>query len=452
MPQRATTLAGAYWFFMPLILVAEMMTITHSIILATLARVPNPQTALAAYNIAFSVHNIIGSPGWAMAFIALAYARDRRSSRTLLAVNAWLLIALMAGYFSVGLTPLGDWVYGTLLGGSPEVVRQARRCTVILFFIMPAVAFRSYMQALLMIHQQTLFVTMGTVARVLGALGASTVLPLWLDDGTIGAFTHLTCVNFEALVMTAAGWRFYRALPERREEPAPRYRDLWKFGWPLVVNQYAEHGVVIGISFYIGRLSQADRGQAAFGVAAGLARLLLGPVRNLTYTTQALTRGAGDRKLMLRFTWQVVAIFAGLIVLLFYTPLDRWVLHTVMGLKPEMADYVAPALLYALLMAPSWGYASTFRGLLSAAHHTGPIATASAVRIAVVLLIGLVTLLHPGMNGAVFGIVALAVAYASEGLVLGWPLLFGRLRVADAGAVPPAQPAKAETAAGPASR
>ncbi|MEE8555288.1 MAG: hypothetical protein V3T00_05470, partial [bacterium] len=69
-----------------------------------------------------------------------------------------------------------------------------------------------------------------------------------------------------------------------------------------------------------------------------------------------------------------------------------------------------------------WGYAALFRGLLSAVRRTKAIGFSAALKLSAVVAAGSVTLVLPEANGTVVGIVALAAAFGSESLFLGWRL------------------------------
>lgn len=418
---RKTTLLDAYRFFMPLIFMAEMMMLSHSIIHAALARMPDPKVTLAAFSIAFAFNNLLGSPIWAMQFTALSFMRDKASVGRVLAFAGRIWLVLLAVDAVVVFTPVGDVLYGTVMGASPEVVAQARWATAVLLFIMPAITFRSAAIALIMLNQNTILITAGTLARIVSLVFFLAVLPYWTGGALVGAFGHLLCVHFESGMMVAVAWRYYRRLPAESEH-TPRHRDLWRFAWPLFVNNFAESGVIFSINFFLGRLAQADLALAAYGVLHGLVRLLLSPVRNLNHTAQTLVRSREERRMMLGFAGQVVLIFSALLFVLFYTPLSGWVLNTVMGLSAELSGYISPALVFSLLTGAAWGYAALFRGLLTAARNTRPIATSAGIRLAVVVLFGTSTLYLPWNNGAVFGILAFTSAYVCEALVLGWHL------------------------------
>jgi len=413
-------LRDAYKFFLPLIFMAEMMTISHSVIHAALARMEGPQAALASFSVGFATHNILGSLAWALPFVTLAFLRDKATLRSLVRFNAAVMLFLVVEYCLVGLTPVGDFVYGTLLGASPEVVWQAKWVTFILLFQMPGVLLRSLVQAAFMLHNRTILITVGTGMRVGSLFVTLPFFARFMRGGLVGAMGQAISVHAEAYVTAALAWRYFRNLPEREGEGEPPGAGAFiRFGWPLLINMLAEHLVVFAINFFLGRLPSPDRALAAFGVLNGLVRLLLSPVRNLAHTAQTLGRTREARRMLLRFAAQIVLFFSALLYLLFYTRLSAWVLGDVMGLNVDLSAYIQPGLLVTLATGLAWGYSALFRGLLSAERNTAPIANASALRLVAVTAFGGAMLLLEGVNGAVFGVLALTLAFGTDVVVMG---------------------------------
>ena len=110
--------------------------ISHAVISAFLARMPDPEPILAAYSISFYFHATLGSPIWACQFVAVSYIRDRASMRRLLWFSLQVAAVVTLALFTVGLTPVGSWLFRTLFGAGPEVADAAQRCTLIFSFVM----------------------------------------------------------------------------------------------------------------------------------------------------------------------------------------------------------------------------------------------------------------------------------------------------------------------------
>ena len=86
---------------------AELHMLSHAIISAFLARMPDPEPILAAYSIAFYLHATLGSPVWACQFVAISFIRDRASVIRLFifSIQTFLLVGWL--WALIALTPLG---------------------------------------------------------------------------------------------------------------------------------------------------------------------------------------------------------------------------------------------------------------------------------------------------------------------------------------------------------
>ena len=420
------TLSLVYRFFAPLIVMTALTMGSMSVIHAALARMEQPKVLLAAFSIAMSFHGALGSPIWTTPYMALTVVRDRASLRRLLRFLAWIMAGLGLVDLLVAFSPFGTWLYGTLLGASDEVVRQARWCTLIFFAEMPLVALRTTAMSLLMMSRRTDAILLTTGVRTVSLVALLALLPPWVGGAMMGAWAFVGCVLLESAYMVYIAWPAYRALPAG-EGPGPAYGELWRFGWPIMTSQLAEFGVPLLINFFLGRARRPDLALAAFGVMYGLVRVLLGPLRNLTHVAQTFAQTTAELRIVLRFSVQVVALFSALLVALFYTPLSDWILRTLLGLTAELADYIAPAMLVTLGIGVFWGLSSLFRGLVTNTRRTRPIALASALRLGVVAAFGLATLHVIEGNGAVIAILALTTAFAAETFLLGATLLRWRV-------------------------
>lgn len=410
-------LKDAYRFFVPLMFMAELMMISHAVIAAFLARMPDPEPVLAAYSISFYFHALLGSPVWACQIVFLSYIKDRASVHQLGRFGLQVMAVVAVPWLLIGLTPLGDWFFGSFFGTSESVARVAKICFLV-GLVIPAVAIaRSLAYAMLMLERRTLYVTLGTLIRLLGLAALLALLTRWFEGAVVGAVALAGCITIETVVAVAIATPAYRRLAPRNAAP-PAYPDLWRFSWPIMLMQVAESSVAFTVNFFLGRLPTAELALAAFGVLDSIMRVLLSPLRNLIHTTQTLLRSRADARVMCLFTVHTALLF-GAIMLLFHVPSVRdVVLRGIMGLPPHMVEYVTPALGISALLALCMAAGGLTRGMLIASKQTGAIAVSSAVRISAVMLVGVLGILIGAEDGAMLGMLALIVAFGSEAAVL----------------------------------
>jgi hypothetical protein len=413
------TLQDAYRFFVPLVLMIELNMISKSAIHAFLARTDSPSVTLAAFSVAFTFFYTITSATEVATPTSLSYLRDRRSARRIVGFFFALLSVPLTLVAMVAFTGAGDWLYGTLFGASEAAVAQAKAASFALCFSTPFLILRALAFALLMLNRRTLLITWSTFVRLL-TLGVSLLVwPSFLEGAAVGAAALATCMAAESVFAWIFAWRHLRELVADAGEPPPGPGTLWRFCWPLALNQSAELGVVFVINLFLGRLASPDLALAAFGVAHGLVGLLMGPLRNLAQTAQTLIATPADVRTLSRFATQLVVGFATLAVVLFWTPLRGWVLATVMGLGVEIQAVCEPGMRVAFAMAPFWAFSALFRGRFAARKQTTVLAFTGGLRIATAAgVVALVALVRPDTSGAVLGLSAWILAYAVEAAIL----------------------------------
>ena len=413
------TVRMAVWFFIPLILTTELHQLSHSLVHAFLARMTNPTTTLAAFSIAFAFCTTFSGIINIGIQAAMSFTTDRRSFWR---VGRFIFVLSLVPFVLIetfALTPLGDWLFGELMGASDAVVRLAKAAAAVMSLWIFPNQIRNMGMALCMMHRRTILISHATILRLVSQALLLLVLPFWLEGAVAGAASLIGCMIAEAIYMYWVSRDFYRELPRRGGEQAS-YRQMWTFSWPLMITQISENGVTFVINFFLGRLANPDLALAAFGVVNALKSLVASPLRNMAQTAQALVHNRPDMRVMLRFAHRLTIVYVILVGLLFYTPMREVILGDVMGLTASLRDYAKPGVQTMLIVVVFWGYASVLRGLLAAMRQTRAIGGSAVIRLLVVTAVGSVTLISPDLNGAAVGVAAVGAAFLAETAILGW--------------------------------
>ena len=416
------TIRVAVLFFLPLIISTELHQLSHSLVHAFLARLGEATITLAAFSIAFAFNTTLSGVVSVQVQAALSYVTDKPSFWRI--ARFYFLFALVPFFAieAVALTSLGDWLFGVVIGASPEATRLAKLSSAVMgLWIFPNQV-RNMATALCMMHRHTLPISYATIIRIVSQALMLMVLPFWMEGAVAGAASLVGCMTVEAIYMYWASRAYYDALPAEGGEQAS-YRHMWRFSWPLMVTQVSENGVPLVINFFLGRLAHPDLALAAFGVVNALKSLVASPLRNMAQTAQALVHSREDMHTILRFANRVTIVYVVLVGVLFYTPMREVILGGIMGLPETLSSYATPGVRMVLLVVIAWGYASLFRGMLAAMRRTGAIAASAVMRLLVVTIVGSVTLIAPDLNGAAVGVAAVGAAFLTEALILGWRLL-----------------------------
>jgi hypothetical protein len=406
------TMGEIAWFFFPLLLNVQMMSISHSLINAALARVADAITALAAFSVAMVLHIFVASPSYQNHIITIAMVRGRRSCR-----GTALFIALMAAGIAallalLAFTPLGSFVLFSLLGVTPEVARGARTALAILVPLPFVTGLRGFCQGLVSQTRRTALISLATGVRI-GAL----LLFLWLGHGrldgpSLGAVALLGCVTIETVLIAWFAWRICNIPAEGEEERD--FPGIVRFAFPLVTSSGLQQAVPLLINAIISRLPDGTLALAAFGIIRGFIFLLAGPMRNLQQVYLALARRADDFPVMVRFGNRVSLILA-MITLVVAGPLNTAVLGVLMGLEPAMRSSLLWPLAACAVYPWLIGASHLLRGWFAGAHQTSLLGRATLYK---VLLLAAcwppIVLLPSPVSGTMIAIILLIAAEVAE--------------------------------------
>ena len=112
------TVRTAVLFFAPLILTTELHQLSHSLVHAFLARLGDPTTTLAAFSVAFGFNTTFSGIISVSTQAGISYVSDKRSFWR---VARFYFAVSLAPFFlieAVALTPLGNWLFGEMMGAS----------------------------------------------------------------------------------------------------------------------------------------------------------------------------------------------------------------------------------------------------------------------------------------------------------------------------------------------
>ncbi len=390
------------WFFFPLLLNVQLMSLSHSLINAALARLAQPVLTLAGFSVAIVLHLCLASPAYQNHTIAIALVRGRRS---LLGVG--LYVVAVALYVSVLLalvayTPLGRLVFERLLGVSPAIAGEARSVLAILAFLPFFTGLRGLCQGIVIRARRTGLVSLATLIRILSLVGFLLLGHRWFSGAAVGAFGLLACIVVETAFMGWFAWKTYSPCATESEKGLGA---IFRYALPLSFSSAMQQTVPLLISAIISRLPDSAPALAAFGIIRGFIFLLAGPMRNLQQAYLTLVKGHDDYRTLMTFYLRV-ALGMGLITLVIAYPLNGIVLGKAMGLSFDLRHYIALPLAACALFPAFSGAIYLYRGAYAASHRTVFLGWATLCKVAYLgicwLLLMLKSLTVPGVALAIF--------------------------------------------------
>lgn len=395
-------------FFLPMLLNVQLMSVSHSIINAFLARSAEQIVALAAFSVAMIIHIFLASPSYQNHSVTMAMVHGPKSRR-----GTILFVLVVATYVSLMLsliayTPVGDLLLQGFLGTSEIVTQEAKHALGILAFLPFITGFRGFFQGLLMQQRRTALLSSATLIRVGALFVLLAIGSRWLSGVTLGAAGLFGCVTVETVIVGFIALRLPDPPPFPEDEEKGG-REILRFGFHLAYASCFQQAIPLLISALLGRLTDATIALAAYGVLRGFLFLLAGPLRNLQQTYQALVRRPEDFATVVRFH-RIIGGILVLCILLIAFPLRDPVLGGLMGLDPQMCDYIAIPLACSALYPFLYGSTNVLRGYFTTLHRTFELGRSTVYKVVFLLLLSGILLLFPlplpGIAIAVFLLVA----------------------------------------------
>jgi hypothetical protein len=326
---------------------------------------------------------------------------------------------------TLAFTPLFDVVIVDWMGTPADVAQWVRPGLKIMTLWSAAIAWRRFLQGVLIRFGQTHYVAWGTAVRLFASGGTAAVLALWSGwPGVVtGATALMAGVTAEAIFATIA----VRPLLRTRLAPgtlevdgaARSYAELLSFHLPLAGTAVLTLLAQPLVTFSLARLDNATLTLAAWPLVFQLALMSRAAALALPEVVIALTTGAETYRPVRRFSFALAGVSLLAMAVLTFTPMLPFYLQRIQDTAPAVATLAASGTRLFLLYPALFVLLSWLRGLLINHRATKAVNLGMAINLAVTaaILIVAVALRLPGIVAA--GI-ALNVALVAELIVIVW--------------------------------
>jgi progressive ankylosis protein len=398
------------------------MMLEGPVLQGAIGRLPQTDDNLAAWGLTMSLSLIIESPVIMLLATAIALVRDGDSYRALRQFTLVLcaICSLLAA--AIAFTPLLDVVAGHLMGQPQTLVAAARPALQIMIFWTAAIAWRRFLQGILIRNDAGKRVTSGTAFRLLSIAAVAIGLTLWghLPGVQVAAWGIMAGVVVEAIATTL----FARSVLHEKVLLHPptgenlTLRDIWRFHAPLAATTLLMLLAQPMTQAALARQPASETTLPAWPVVYMILLILRGFGLALQEITVAeMKRSEGELPLLARFTAIVGIATTSVAAILALTPLLDMYLGGVLHLKPHLWQTVRNGVLTGATLPLVTALGSYTRGILVARGATNLVYRGMLVSIVTqTTLLGAGVLLHfPGMETAT---IALSVATLAEYLFL----------------------------------
>ncbi len=379
-------------FWLPLFASWLLMTAEGPIVSASINRLPREEIMLAAQGIITSLSVTIESPIINMLATATALTRDRRSYLLLRRFTIHWMVALTALTMLIAFTPFFNVVVVQWMGTPPEIAQWVRPGMQIMTLWSAAIAWRRFLQGVLIHFGQTRLVAWGTAVRLLAsggtAVGMAVIRPL--------VRTYLATDDDEAELT---------------------YRELFWFHLPLAGTSVLTLFTQPLVTTSLNRLPNPTPSLAAWPIVFQVLLMTRAAAFALPEVVIALTRNRDSYIPIRRFTLFLTAASLVGMLLLIFTPALPYYIFVIQDTTLEVGQLVETGVMVFVLLPAVTVLVSWLRGLLIGRRATRAINLGMLINLiitAVVLVLG-VQMQWPGIPTAA---VALTVATAAELLFL----------------------------------
>ena len=416
------TVRRMFALWLPLAVSQLMMVLEPTIINIGLGRTIDPEMALAAYGVAFSLALLVEAPVLMVLDASVARSAGRAAFRLIERFSLGLGLAVLAIGLIVSATPLYGVVVEGLMKIPSDVAERARPTLQILSFWPLPIGWRRAQQGLLIRTGRTLAISTATVIRLVAlAVGLAAGLALFPRGGAVVAGWAMNLsVSVEAVLVTWAARRALKLADMSAEGPALAARDLWRFYRPLAMTSIIQQAARPVLNAGIAAAVLGVDSLAAWPVAWSLVILIAGPGWSLQQLTNALAVDEAAYRRVRRFCIVLSGAFVALLALVALTPLYGLVMGGVYNLSPALQDLARPAVLLLIPFPLVLGMQGVLRGVRIRRGCTTMVRSGVVVNVVVLAaaLVAGVTLLRP--TGVVLAAAAYQVGILAELAWLWW--------------------------------
>lgn len=410
-------------FWLPLFGSWLLLTSEGPIITTVINRLPDPVTMLAAAGIVLALSVFIESPIINLLATSTAKVDDYASYRQVRRFAIHWAILLTVVHLLVGFTPLFDWLVVRAMGVEQEIAQWVRVGMQIMVPWSAAIAWRRFLQGVLIKFDRTRTVAVGTAIRLVSGVITLFVFGYLLrwPGIVVGAATWITGVVAEAIYATVVVRPLFanELMQEKNSADSLTYPDLFWFHLPLAATAVLTLLVQPMATFALTRLADPRLSLAAWPLLFQILLIARAPALAMPEVIIALNKNSERTAALWKFIgtlFVVTLVGMGAFVL---SSADRFYLQTIQQAVPSVTELAESGVLISVLFPAITLLVFALRGFLISNQTTRPVNTGMIVNLivtAIILAVGF-TLNWAGIFTAAL---ALNVAVVFELLYLVW--------------------------------
>ena len=409
-------------FYAPLAATSLLLTLTNPLLASAMSRSVNPAVALAGFGLAFSLCGVLYSP--LLVGQQVAATRLLAGGRFATIQHFWIriggLLSLLA--FGFAFTPLGDWVFGGLMGVSGDIFDETRTATAFLVPVPLLTAVRAVHQGRLVAERRTNPIALATGGRTATLALVAVVLMVLTPGGAwVGAGAFTIGLSVETMMVARARTGVdggNQPVAAEGVEPGAIDDKMLRFSTPLMLNVLLWWGTPLAINSVLARSPFPAEAIAAFVVVESVAWFLAAPVGQYQHVSIALVDCKRSHRQVQRWSLVLAGVVALVVLLVSIPPVRRAVLGAVFGLDAGLLADIGAALPFAVMYPLLYGHRQYYQGLFIRSGRSDAVGWGAAIRVATVLIVAIAGLGPLGDAGATLGVLSAVVGLSVEAVFL----------------------------------
>ena len=411
MNEFSLTYKNIFIFWVPITITWLMRAIVEGpIVTAVISRLAEPKYNLAAYGVAFAFTLIIEAPLIMIMAAAAALVKDRdaffKFKNFTYGLN--ILITLIMGILL--LPDTYNYVVGSLMGLSPDIVHMSHITLLILLPWPAAVGYKRFYYGILARNKLTKRIAYGTIIHLVFIIFLALFLYTYAPFS--GAYVGALIFSSGAILEAIAGRLLAQSTVNKIkntdkiiDEKKLTYPFILKFYIPLALSPILSLGVRPVVNYFLGQSAYSIESLAVLPVA--ISSIFIFRCFGLAYyeATIALIGDHNEEYVPLR---NYAIGLGGLMLLslgfIAFTPFNTFWFHKIFGLSKELTDFsIIPLQIMAIIPALEV-FLAFLKAVMVNKKYTIPVIISTGVESFLVLLVLFFTVTYfSDVTGAISG-------------------------------------------------
>lgn len=418
------------YFFVPLGLTFLLISVTHSLFNAALARLPSPEIYLAGFTVAKSLLQVIQNPIAMIKQTVTALISDSKSYFKVRKFVLTLVSIIVFSFVILAYSGGSRWVFKNVMGIESDVLNQAVIILRVFVFFPAALTLRNFMQAIAIKFKKTPLVTIATIARVafVVIIIFSIKKLMFIPPGILAGMMFLGAIITEALTMTLGVKLTIKNIPKSLDKlnfkPTKvdnievNNRIVIHFFAPLVVTSLINSLANPIINSGLARTINPEVAISAYAVAWSVGVLFISPLMNFHQVPLNFIENDKDRVLVKKFAVYVAITLSTMVGMIAFTPIGSYILSNLIGVTEEICIMAMGVLKVMTILPLIMVVRQYYWGILMKKRMTKYVRNGKIVNLtALIISIFVITLLKIG-NPAIVGVLGKISSEFFESLYL----------------------------------